>query len=315
MSSNSFTGVQVLHVMYDAIAEVYQHKSLPFDRLEELMIGPAIAEVLGVPVPNNSWRKYPNLFLVLTAYRGSEKSTAIVRVGHKNDEVWLMHDYAKTPVFGLQPKNKEQNMLLNTLADSNVKCQVIIGKAGSGKTIVTLAWALHQMMNAKGNKFERIILTRPMSSVGKEMGAFPGEAEEKFMPYLGNFYDNLDYLGRGMGFQEVDRLLTKVEVEFKPMALIGGSSWHNSIVIADEVQSLSPLEMYALGTRPAEGSKLILMGDYRQRYGAKTSVESTGLHKFVNSEVAKGSGIVGIIELIKQERSPLAEVFSKVFEE
>jgi len=312
---NNFTGVQVLHVDSEAVAELYSKKTLSFERLSQLMLGAEACAALGVPLPHMSWQRYPNLILVLVSYIDDQKSVALARVGHKGEEVWLLKDYTKTPVYNLKPRNKEQTMLLNTLMDDRIRCQVVVGKAGSGKTIISLAYALHQLFERKGGPYEKIILTRPMSSVGKEMGAFPGEPEEKMAPYLGNFYDNLEQLMGRNGRTYLETAMNKGTIELMPLSLIGGSSWHNAIVIADEVQSLNAEEMYALGTRPAEGSKLILMGDYRQRYGKKVPAEQTGLYKVVNSEVSKRSPILASIQLLKTERSELSALFGNIFEE
>lgn len=312
---NNFTGVQIVHVDSEAIAEIYSKKTMSFERLQKLMLGSEACSAMGLPLPHITWTRHPNTILVLTSYFDGEKSTAIVRVGHKGDEVWLLKDYTKTPIYNLKPRNKEQNMLLNTLMDDRIKCQIIIGRAGSGKTICALAFALHQLFERKNSGYEKIILTRPMSSVGEKMGAFPGEAEEKLAPYLGNFYDNFEQLMGRNGRAYLESAMSKGHIEIMPIQLIGGSSWHNSIVIADEVQSLTPEQMYALGTRPAEGTKLVLMGDYRQRYGLRGPVEQTGLYKVVNSEAAKKSSAIASLELLKTERSELAKVFNEIFEE
>lgn len=311
---SNFTGVQVLHVDPEAIEKIYALKTMSFDELQNYMVSPEDAQANGLAVPSNEWRRSPNMCLVLTAFQDNVKTTAIVRVGHRDDSVWLLKDFSKTPVYDLKPRNKEQNMLLNTLTDDRIKCQVIVGRAGSGKTICALAYALQQLFEVKNSRYERVILTRPMSSVGKEMGAFPGEASEKFTPYLGNFYDNLSQLMGRNGTAFLETAMHKGKIELKPIPLIGGSSWHNSIIIADEVQSLNAEEMYALGTRPAEGSKLILMGDYRQRYGAKISTEQTGLFKLVNSPITRKSPVISAIELLKTERGELTKLFSEVFE-
>jgi PhoH-like ATPase len=311
---NNFTGVQVVHVSPEAIVELYQKRTMSLSALSEYMLGAEECAALGVPLPWTGWMKYLNLTLVLTAYYMGEKTTALARISHKGDEIWLLKDYVKNPIYGLKPKNKEQGMLLNTLMDDRISCQVIVGRAGSGKTICALAYALHQLFERKSGPYEKIILTRPMSSVGDKMGAFPGEANEKLAPYLGNFYDNLEQLMGRNGRAYLESAMTKGHIEIMPIQLIGGSSWHNSIVIADEVQSLTHEQMYALGTRPANGTKLILMGDYRQRYGTRCAVEQTGLYKVVNSEAAKKSPVMASIELLKTERSELAKTFNEIFE-
>jgi PhoH-like ATPase len=311
----NFTGVQTVHVDSEAIAAIYSAKTMSVEELKSFMLSPEQCAAMGAPVPSLAWVNHPNTILVLTSQFDGEKSTALVRVGHTGDEVWLLKDYVKTPVYNLKPRNKEQNMLLNTLMDDRVKCQIIIGRAGSGKTICALAYALHQLFERKNSSYEKIILTRPMSSVGDKMGAFPGEAEEKLAPYLGNFYDNFEKLMGRNGKAYLESAMSKGHIEIMPIQLIGGCSWHNAIVIADEVQSLTPEQMYALGTRPAEGTKLLLMGDYRQRYGVKGPIEQTGLYRVVNSEAAKRSPAVASLELLKTERSELAKVFNEIFEE
>ena len=310
---NNFTGVHTLYVDPEAVAELYAKKTMSFNRLQELMMGPDFCAAHGFPLPDLSWKHYPNLTLVLTSFFDEQKSIALARVGHKGDEVWLLKDYAKTPIYNLKPRNKEQNMLLNTLMDDRIRCQVIVGKAGSGKTILSLAYALHQLFERKGGPYEKLILTRPMSSVGEKMGAFPGEPEEKMAPYLGNFYDNLEQLMGRNGRAYLEQAMNKGHIELMPLSLIGGSSWHNAIVIADEVQSLTPKEFYALGTRPAEGTKLVLLGDPKQRYGQSIKVENTGFHQVLHSEVFQASPITAQIELRKVERSELAALFDKVF--
>ena len=253
-----------------------------------------------------------NLFLVLTADSWGTKQTAIVRVGHGC--VDLVKDFGRSSIFGLKPRNKKQNMALNTLTDEMVRCQVICGRAGGGKTLLALATALHLLFEQKLG-YEKLILTRPMSPVGKDLGSLPGEVNEKFLPYLNNYFDNIDILMGRNGRGYLERAVEKGQIEFLPLQLIGGASWHNAIVIADEVQSLTSEEMYALGTRPASGSKLILLGDFRQRYGKRGDLTKTGLYQLVNSPVAHQAKEIAIIELLKTERSRMAQLFGDIFTE
>ena len=312
--SKSFTGVHTLYVRPEAIQEIYQLKTLGYKRINELELSIKEVEDAGFSRVKEiiPWHLYPNLFMVLTAEEFGDKKTAIVRVGQ--GEVSLIKDFGKTPIFGLRPKNKEQHMLLNTLTDENVRCQVICGRAGSGKTICALATALHLLFEKKVG-YEKIILTRPMSPIGKDLGSLPGEVSDKFLPYLNNYFDNVDALMGSNGRGYLERAVEKGQIEFLPLQLIGGASWHNAIVIADEVQSLNAEEMYALGTRPASGTKLILLGDYRQRYGQRASIEQSGLWRVVNSDVSKKAPEIASIELIKTERSRMAALFGDIFQD
>lgn len=315
---DSYPGVHTVYVDHDAIQEIYANKSIPFGRVKnlELSFEDKIAFDLPLRQEIPDWTSYQNLFVVLTSFAMGEKATAIGRV--KGDGIQLIKDFTKAPVFGLKPRNKEQSMLLNSLTDEDVRCQVITGKAGSGKSILALATALHLLFEREKTKkdgYEKIILTRPMEPVGRGLGFLPGTADEKFLPYLSNYFDNIECLMGSNGRGYLERAVDKGQIEFMPIALIGGASWHRSIVIADEIQSLTAGECYAIGTRIAAGSKLIMMGDFKQRYGKLGAVEETGLYRLVNSEVFKRSRITASLTLLKIERSELAKVFDDAFPE
>lgn len=255
---------------------------------------------------------YPNRSIVLKS-PPPNKSSVLCMIT-ETGQLRMMVDYLRHPLSfsKLRSRNKEQCMLLNGIINSSASCIVVEGRAGSGKTICSLAAALH-LLQANDNPYQKVILSRPMSTVGSPMGAMPGDSAEKFLPYLGNFYDNLDYLFGKDRKKKFDLFLKSEKIQFKPLKLIGGSSWHNSIIIADEIQSLTPEQMYALITRVSENSMLILMGDSAQRYGKRMSIEETGLYQWADSELVAQSPHVFHIELIKQERSAIADLAYKVF--
>ena len=203
-------------------------------------------------------------------------------------------------------------MLLNALMDDEIACVVVEGKAGSGKTLCALAVAL-DCIGSPSSPYKKIVLTRPMSSVGAPLGALPGDQAEKFLPYLGNYFSNFEFLLGKHGLAYLKTMMEKGDIEILPLQLIGGISWHDTLVIADEVQSLNAQQMYALGTRPAANSKLILLGDSAQRYGRFEDARHTGLWKIAHSEHALRSPLVSYIKLLKQERHPLADVFYNTF--
>lgn len=178
-------------------------------------------------------------------------------------------------------------------------------------TLMGLAAALQKMDD---QVYKKIILTRPMSWVGKHgLGALPGDVDDKFKPYLQNYMCNIEHL-LGDARNNIDHLIEHYCMEFIPIQLIRGASWANSFIIADEVQVLDYEEMLTLGTRVGENSKLIIMGDLNQR-DEKIAKEKTGIYRFAQDRKSKESKIVSFIELQKCVRSDVARLFADIFEE
>jgi len=259
-----------------------------------------------IEVWDNRYNWYENLYVVVKDETGSS-SSALAKV--KGNKLKLLFVDQNLNISGIKARNKEQCFALDALLDDYIKVIVLTGKAGTGKTILTLAAALHAMDQ---RKYDRIILTRPMSWVGKHsLGALPGDIEDKFGPYLENYMCNLQYM-MGGNKQRVKDLIAQYHMEFLPLQLIRGASWANSFIVADEVQTLDYHEMVTLGTRVGENSKIVIMGDLAQR-DEKITRDKTGIYKFVNSDEAKNSNFVSSIELIKTERGKVAELFAEVF--
>ena len=279
-----YTGVQVIETEQSIIDQLYETKVIP------------------------SWgsKDYPeNVYLVCKDKTGTNAS-ALAKI-EKGDLCLLDPDIS---CQNLRPRNKEQRMAMDALLDDEIKVVVLTGRAGTGKTLLTLAAAIDRV---EAGEYKRIILTRPMSWVGKHgLGALPGDVDEKFRPYLQNYLCNLEFMLGGNPEAIVD-LVHQYRIEFLPIQLIRGASWHDAFIIADEVQTLDYHEMVTLGTRVAEGSKLVIMGDLGQR-DEKIEIEKTGIYKFINSEGAKLSPLVASLELIKSERSPVSQLFADVFE-
>jgi PhoH-like ATPase len=293
-----YTGVKVIDVSSDIISSIYLNKEISLDNL-----------------PINDY--FENEYLVIKDNSGGSAS-AICRVNNGKCHV-INTKILEQGKVGLKPRNKEQEMTMDALLDEEIKVVALTGSAGTGKTIVSLAVAMHLV--DKG-LYERIILTRPMSQVGVErtMGFLPGDVDEKFLPFLSNYFDNMEFLVGNKKKRGVDRtfnqdlIMQQYNIECIPLALIRGASWMNSIILADEVQSLTKAEMLTLGTRVANNSKLVLMGDLKQIDGHMRDTES-GLWKFINSKQAKNSSLVASIHLIKSERGPIPALFANIFEE
>lgn len=284
-----YSGVQVIEINSVVINEVYA------------------AGYIEVPDKRLVW--YPNEYIYLKA-DDAESKGAICRVSKDSKTLQLIRD-KDLKAFGLRARNKEQTMALAGLLDENVPLCILTGKAGCGKSLLALAAALQKM---EEKKYDRIILTKPMSQVGRyDLGALPGGLEEKFNPYLENYITNLQQLVGNNRYTTTD-LIAMYKIQTFPMQLLRGVSWVKSLILADEVQTCDRHEMLTLGTRIGEGSKLIVMGDLGQR-DERILREDTGLYKMVNSEEMKRSPLVSHINLIKGERSSLCELVASVLEE
>jgi len=285
LSNEKYTGFRTFDVPDNLVEDIHcDGKILPWDKRHTL---------------------YPNMYVELRGTLDTKK-TAIARVSF---DAQYIEKISPQPVYGLAPRNREQAFALDALMDDTIPVVVLTGIAGSGKTILTLAVALEKIQT---NEYKRVIITRPMSHVGKyPLGALPGDVEEKFGPYLLNYTTNLEQF---VGKKRVDDLLDQCRFEMVPIQLMRGASFNQCLVIADEVQVCDYSEILAIGTRIGEGSKIVLMGDLSQR-DEKISREKTGLFKLTNDFKAKSSPLVAAIELQKCERSDTASFFADLFEE
>lgn len=287
--AQSYTGVRVINVRAEVINRLYKDKSIGVDF-------------------NKNYKFFQNEYVVVKDNEQGQQSAITRVVGDKLVILWEPEDVT---VSGVTSRNKEQRMAFNALLDDRIKVVVLTGKAGTGKTLLTLAAALHKI--EQQNTFKRIVLTRPMSWVGKHgLGALPGDVDEKFGPYLENYMCNISHLLGGEK-NRVRHAIDTYGMEFVPIQLIRGASWANAWIIADECQVLDHEEFVALGTRVGEGSKIVIMGDLGQR-DEKIAREKTGIYRFINDKRVQESSLVASLELLKCERSEVAELFANVFD-
>jgi PhoH-like ATPase len=282
----NYTGVKVIETNWEKIEELYRNKK--------------------IPIWDNRHSWYQNMYVVVKDASGSN-SSALACV--KGEEICLI-DNKDYNVSGLKPRNKEQRMALDCLLDDEIKVAILTGMAGTGKSLLTIAAALQKIQE---KRYDRIIYTRPMSEVGKyKLGTLPGAVNEKFEPFLQGFMCNAEYLLGGKK-QNVQDMIQQCKIEFIPIQLFRGASFHNSFIIVDEVQNEPKNVMLAIGTRVAEGSKIVLLGDLLQR-DEKIRREATGLYECMNNAKMKESKIASSIELIKSERGEVSTLFGDVFE-
>jgi PhoH-like ATPase len=199
----------------------------------------------------------------------------------------------------------------------------LIGKAGTGKTLLAIAAGLHKVIEE--NKYKRLIISRPISPLGKDLGYLPGTKSDKLNPWMQPIYDNMEILIHSHGEIETERegrifhkrrpvvedYLDQGWLELEPLTYIRGRSMPNQFMIIDEAQNLTPHEMKTIITRAGEGTKVVLTGDPYQIDIPYLDSESNGLSMSV--EKLKEEEIVGHITLEKGERSKLADIAAKHF--
>ena len=239
---------------------------------------------------------------VMLISNANEKKTALGRFINENRPVSQLRKDRKG-VWGIKPRNKEQSFLIDALMDTNIEIVTVIGKAGSGKTLCAIAAALEQTLDDRTSVYTRVIVSRPVQPLGKDIGFLPGTMEEKMSPWLMPIQDNLQTL---MGNDKVtlDMYLEKGTIEIEALTYIRGRSIGKAFIIIDEAQNLTIHELKTIITRVGEGTKIILTGDVEQIDNVYIDATTNGLthavEKFKNFELAAH------VTLLKGERSRVA---------
>lgn len=212
--------------------------------------------------------------------------------------------------MGILPRNAEQTLLSYTLLKTEIPVLVLTGAAGVGKTILVSSCALHLLLEEK--KFQKVILTRPMSIVGKkDLGTVPGDVKEKFSPYLLNYKTNFEQMLDNRAY--LNALEDQGKIEYLPIQLMRGASFKDTFIIVDEAQTLSGWEMKAITTRLGPNCRIVILGDMTQRDDQKLKLKETGIYMLQTSELALHSPLCAFLELVVCERGPVAELMSRVF--
>jgi PhoH-like ATPase len=206
-------------------------------------------------------------------------------------------------------RNREQAVALDALFNDEIGLVSLVGKAGTGKTLLAIAAAIYKTVDE--NVFHRILVSRPTLPMGKDIGYLPGTAEEKLMPWMYPIADNVELIMRGegrarrniRGFRElIDMGILVIE----PLTYIRGRSIHNQFLIVDEAQNLTPHEIKTIITRVGDGTKIVLTGDPYQIDNPYIDSSSNGLAYVV--ERFKGQSVAAHVTLKKGERSQLSEL-------
>ena len=247
---------------------------------------------------------FPNQFVMLTS-NVNEKKTALCRFRGYDKPLTKVREF-KDGIWGLRSKNKEQQFAFDLLMDPEVKIVSLVGLAGCGKTLIALAAALEQTLEQE--TYKKIIVSRPVQPMGRDIGFLPGTLEEKMAPWVAPIKDNLEFLMEDADNLQLLQEQKKIEVE--ALTFIRGRSISKAFIIIDEAQNLTMHELKTIITRVGEDTKIILTGDVQQIDANFLDATNNGLTYAV--EKFKPFDLSGHITLLKGERSSVASLAAQV---
>ncbi len=254
---------------------------------------------------------YPNQLIYSPEAENAIESVVRSTTGDSAD-IELIHDYRKDKhaIWGITARNREQNFALNLLMDPDIDFVTLLGQAGTGKTLLTLAAALTQTIEHK--RYGEIIMTRVTVPVGEDIGFLPGTEEEKMTPWMGALMDNLEVLnkteGGDWGRQATNDLLQRW-IKIRSLNFMRGRTFLKRFIIIDEAQNLTSKQMKTLITRAGPGTKIVCLGNISQIDTPYLSETTSGLTYVVDH--FKNWPHSGHITLLRGERSRLADFASE----
>lgn len=252
---------------------------------------------------------FPNQYVMLVS-TASETKTALARFKDYNSPLQKVKEY-KHGLWEIKSRNKEQAFALDLLTDPEIKIVSLIGKAGSGKTLMAIAAGLYQVLGNGTNtpEYNYLIVSRPVQPMGKDIGYLPGTLEEKMAPWVAPIEDNLKFL-MGNDKNMLQEFMDKGIIEIEALTYIRGRSIANAFIIIDEAQNLTMHELKTIITRVGEGTKIVLTGDIEQIDNIYVDSTTNGLTHAV--EKFKEFGLAGHITLKQGERSEVATLAARV---
>ncbi len=258
----------------------------------------------------NGGKKYfPNEFCTLID-ETNPKKTALTKVDATGTKLIPIID-SRESVWGIKPRNREQHYAFDALLDDRVKLVTLMGKAGTGKTLLAMAAGLKRTVLDR--EFRRLVVARPTISMGKELGFLPGSLEEKLAPWMQPIHDALEMLSdlnMGHDHRRSGDLMRSGSIVVEALSYIRGRSIANQFMIIDEAQNLTPLEAKTIITRVGHGTKIIFTGDPYQIDNPYVDSSSNGFNYIISR--FRDQAIAAHIELQKGERSELAELAANI---
>jgi PhoH-like ATPase len=248
----------------------------------------------------------PNQFVMLVSNQ-NEKKTGLARFINYNTPLKRINGAHKQGVWRVKPRNKEQVFALELLKDKNVPIITLVGSAGTGKTLLAVACGLQHVM--EDSTYKRLVISRPIQPMGRDIGFLPGTMEEKMSPWVAPIQDNLRFL-MGNDREALDMYIENGMIEIEALTYIRGRSISDAFIIIDEAQNLTAHELKTILTRVGENTKIILTGDIEQIDNVYINETSNGLTHAV--EKFKTLDISGHVTLVKGERSSVATIAAKI---
>lgn len=215
----------------------------------------------------------------------------------------------KEGMWGIRPRNREQTFAADILMNDSIKLVTLVGKAGTGKTLLAIAAGLQKV--TEEGVYQRLLISRPVFPLGRDLGFLPGDVEEKLAPWMQPIFDNVEFL---MGLSKTDKkrgrsyheLLDLGVLEIEPLTYIRGRSIPNQFMIVDEAQNLTPHEVKTIISRAGDNTKIVLTGDPYQIDNPYVDSTNNGLVHTVNR--FRAERVAGHVTLLRGERSELAEL-------
>jgi PhoH-like ATPase len=308
-----------LRIKADALGLAVEDFEADKVNIEELYTGIAEFEVEGKllrdfmtagSVALTDFELHPNQYVILRDV-ADETQFVYGKYDHVAKVLKPLNVGGKDYVWGIYPRNLEQSFALDMLLDDNIKLVTLVGSAGTGKTLLAIAAGLEKTTDE--SKYQKLLVSRPIFPLGKDVGYLPGTLEEKLNPWMQPIFDNLELLLGASGHgrqkrlsQSYHELISQGILEVEPLTYIRGRSIPNQFFIVDEAQNLTPHEIKTILTRAGENTKIIFTGDPYQIDNPYLDAASNGLTYLV--EKFKKEAIGGHITLVKGERSALATI-------
>jgi PhoH-like ATPase len=254
-------------------------------------------------------RYCPNEYCTLTE-EGNPKRTALTKVDPAGRKLVPIID-CREGIWGIKPRNREQHFAFDALLDDRVKLVTLMGKAGTGKTLMAMAAGLKRTVLDR--EFRRLVVARPTISMGKELGFLPGSLEEKLNPWMQPIHDALELLSdlnMGHESRRSHDLMRSGSIVVEALSYIRGRSIAHQFMVIDEAQNLTPLEVKTIITRVGHGTKIVFTGDPYQIDNPYVDSSSNGFNYIISK--FREQAIAAHIELQKGERSELAELAANI---
>ncbi|MEI7730647.1 MAG: PhoH family protein [Verrucomicrobiota bacterium] len=285
----------------DLYTGVFEH-TVPVDQMAAFRLNGELE------LPGNTLH-WPNEYCTLIE-AGNPKRTALTRVDNTGKKLVPIID-SREGIWGIKSKNREQHFAFDALLDDRIKLVTLMGKAGTGKTLMAMAAGLKKTVLDR--EFRRLVVARPTISMGKELGFLPGTLEEKLGPWMQPIHDALEMLSdlnMGHEHRRATDLLRTGTIVVEALSYIRGRSIANQFMIIDEAQNLTPLEVKTIVTRVGHGTKLVFTGDPYQIDNPYVDSASNGFNYIVSK--FREQSLAAHIELQKGERSELAELAANI---